>query len=59
MGELPPTNKKIRISGIAVSHIVDGKIKEDVAYFDMLNMMQQLGFTLTPPSPPEQPEEKN
>ncbi len=49
MGELPPTNKKIHISGIAVSYIVDDKIKEDVAYFDMLNLMQQLGFTLTPP----------
>jgi steroid delta-isomerase-like uncharacterized protein len=58
MGELPPTNKKIRISGIAVSHIVDGKIKEDVAYFDMLNMMQQLGFTLIPPQTPESSEEK-
>jgi len=58
MGELPPTNKKIRISGIAVSHIVDGKIKEDDAYFDMLNMMQQLGFTLTPPQPQESPVEK-
>ena len=58
VGELPPTNKKFRISGIAVSYIVDGKIKEDVAYFDMLNMMQQLGFTLTPPQPQEPPEEK-
>jgi predicted ester cyclase len=58
MGELSPTNKKFRISGIAVSHIVAGKIKEDVAYFDMLNMMQQLGFTLTPPQPQEPPEEK-
>ena len=57
-GELPPTNKKIQISGIAVSYIVEGKVKEDVAYFDMLNFMQQLGFTLIPPQPPEAPEEK-
>lgn len=54
MGELLPTNKKIHISGIGVSYIVDGKIKEDVAYFDMLNLMQQLGFTLTPPAPSEE-----
>ena len=58
MGKLPPTNKKIHISGIAVSHIVDGKIKEDVAYFDMLNFMLQLGFKLTPPHTSETPEEK-
>jgi steroid delta-isomerase-like uncharacterized protein len=58
MGELPPTNKKVHITGVFISYIVDGKIKEDVAYFDMLNMMQQLGFTLIPPQPPESPEEK-
>lgn len=58
MGELPPTNKKIHISGIAVSYIVDGKIKEDVAYFDMLNLMQQFGFTLAPPQLPKSLEEK-
>ena len=49
MGELPPTNKKIHISGFAISHIVDGKIKQDVAYFDMLRLLQQLGFQITPP----------
>ncbi len=58
MGKLPPTNKKIHISGIAVSHIVDGKIKEDVAYFDMLNFMQQLGFKLIPPQTQEEPEKQ-
>ena len=57
MGKLPPTNKKVHISGIAISTIVDGKIKEDVAYFDMLNMMMQLGFTLAPPQTEQAPEE--
>ena len=51
MGEIPPTNKKVKISGMAVTHVVDGKIIEDVAYFDMLDMMMQLGFTLVPPQP--------
>ena len=48
LGELPPTNKKIQVSGIAVTLIVDGKIKEDDAFFDMLNMMQQLGMEHKP-----------
>ena len=55
MGELPATNKKVHMSGFAISRIVDGKIIEDVAYFDMLNMLQQLGFTLVPPQV-EKPE---
>jgi steroid delta-isomerase-like uncharacterized protein len=53
-GELPPTNRKVHLSGIAVSRIVEGKIKEDAGYFNMLDMMQQLGFTLCPPQSPEE-----
>jgi len=53
-GELPATNRKVHLSGIAVSRIVEGKIKEDAGYFNMSDMMQQLGFTLTPPQPPEE-----
>lgn len=49
MGEIPPTNKKVKISGFAISRIVDGKIKEDVAYFNMMELMLQLGFTIVPP----------
>jgi steroid delta-isomerase-like uncharacterized protein len=56
MGEIPATNKKVHISGLAVSTIVDGKIKKDVAYFDMLSMMQQLGFKITPPQTETAPE---
>jgi predicted ester cyclase len=52
IGNLPPTNKKIHISGIAISKIVDRKIAEDVAYFGTLKMMQQLGFKLIPPQGP-------
>lgn len=49
LGNLPPTNKKIHISGIAISKIVDGKIAEDDAYFNTLDMIGQLGFTVIPP----------
>ena len=49
MGNLPPTNKKVHVSGVAISKVVDGKIIEDFAYFNVLEMMQQLGFQLIPP----------
>ena len=49
MGEIAPTNRGVKVSGFAISEITDGKIKEDIAYFDMLGMMMQLGFNLVPP----------
>ena len=49
MGEIAPTNRKVKVSGFAISQIVDGKIKEDMAYFDMFDMLMQLGFNLVSP----------
>ena len=49
-GELPPTGKKIKISGISRMEFDDqGKILlEDVSYNE-LSLLQQLGHTLSPP----------
>jgi len=58
MGELPPTGKKVRVSGVSISRRVNGKTAEQWVFYNMLDVMQQLGFTLTPPQPPEPPEEK-
>ena len=49
MGVLPPTGKKFRVTGMAITKIVDGKIIEDETYWNVLSLYQQLGFTLTPP----------
>jgi predicted ester cyclase len=49
IGELPPTNREIRVTGMAVSRVEDGKIVEDVAYFDTADMLKQLGFQMVPP----------
>ena len=54
LGELPPTGKSVEFSGIVISKIDDGKITDEWAYFDVLRMYQQLGFTLVPPMPPEE-----
>jgi steroid delta-isomerase-like uncharacterized protein len=47
---IPATGNKITLKGVSVSRIVDGKIAEELDYMDDLGFMQQLGFTLTPPS---------
>ncbi|MFP4082194.1 MAG: ester cyclase [Candidatus Aminicenantes bacterium] len=56
-GELPATGKKINISGISLMHMAESKIVEEWVIYNVLEMMQQLGFTLTPPQPPEEKKE--
>ena len=55
--ELPPTGKKVRISGITMVQVVNGKCVEERIIADNLDLYLQLGFTLTPPQPPA-PQEK-
>jgi len=58
MGDMPPTGKNIRFSGVSIVHMVNGKAVEIWDFYNVLDMMQQLGFTLTPPLLPESSEEK-
>jgi len=55
--ELPPTGKKVRISGITMVQVVNGKCVEERIVSDNLDLYLQLGFTFTPPQPPA-PQEK-
>ena len=57
-GTFPSTGKKVRFYGVFIIHVVDGKISEEWLYFNQASLLQQLGFTITPPAPPEPPEEK-
>ena len=57
LGDIPATGKKFHVTGLAITRVVDGKVVEDETFWNVLDMYQQLGFTLTPPAPPE-PEEK-
>jgi len=41
--DIAATGKKVRLSGICIDHIVDGKIVEEWEEFDTLGMMRQLG----------------
>jgi predicted ester cyclase len=45
---IPPTNKKIMVSGIEINRIVGGKCVECWERMDILGMMQQLGVIPTP-----------
>ena len=40
---VPPTGRPIRVSGIDFSRVVDGRIAEHWAQFDLMALMQQIG----------------
>lgn len=40
---VPPTNKRISIEGITISHLADGKIMDSYISWDALGVFQQLG----------------
>lgn len=49
-GELPPTGKRIKISGITrMSFDEEGKIEVEEVYYNELSLLQQMGHTLNPP----------
>ena len=48
-GDLPPTGKKVKYSGVNISHVIDGKLIEEWVYFNQAAFLTQLGFTITPP----------
>ena len=49
MTEMPPSGKNVRISGVSVVHLVNKKAVEIWDFYNVLDMYQQLGFTLIPP----------
>ena len=49
---IPPTGKQMRMTGIAVHRIANGKIVEHWSELDNLGLMQQLGVVPTPEVPP-------
>ena len=49
-GELPATGKKVSVSGLSLGYVADGKLTENWIIYNVLDMNQQLGFTITPPA---------
>lgn len=48
---IPPTGNTIRVSGIIISRIENGKIVEEWEEMDMMGLMEQLGMVLAPKGP--------
>jgi steroid delta-isomerase-like uncharacterized protein len=44
---IPPTGKKVDVTGMAISHMVGGKVEEEWGIFDQMGLMQQLGVVPT------------
>ena len=40
---IPPTNKQVTVTGIAIDRIAGGVVVESWGEFDQMGMMQQLG----------------
>ena len=49
LGDIPATDKKFHVSGLAITRVANGKIAEDETFWNVLDLYQQLGFTLIPP----------
>ncbi len=43
MGDMPATNKKVKVEGVDILRVKDGKITEHWGYMDQAKMMEQLG----------------
>ena len=49
-GEMPPTGRSVKIWGLATLHFANGKMTEEWVGYDNQAFMEQLGFTMMPPS---------
>lgn len=49
LGVVPPTGKKVRVVGLGIDYMKDGKFRKEVVVFNVLEMMMQMGFGLVPP----------
>lgn len=47
-GNFPPTGKAVKFSGASFSRIQEGKLTEEIVYYDALDMMVQLGLVELP-----------
>jgi predicted ester cyclase len=57
---IPPTGKHATWRATAFRRVRDGKVVQGYATFDWLSVLEQIGATVTPPSPaPEDAEERS
>lgn len=51
-GTLPATNQTIRVPSVLITKVENGKFVQVRLFFDMLNLLRQLGFAATLPGKP-------
>ena len=49
---MPPTGRHVSFSCVAIDRIEGGKIVEEWVYFNVLDLLEQLGMSPPPPKPP-------
>jgi steroid delta-isomerase-like uncharacterized protein len=49
-GEMPPTGKSVKVWGVSILHFANGKLTGEWVAYDNKSFMEQLGYTMTPPS---------
>lgn len=49
-GEMPPTGKAVNFWGEAIIHLANGKLTREIVAYNNQALMEQLGFTMMPPS---------
>jgi steroid delta-isomerase-like uncharacterized protein len=49
-GQMPPTGKSVNIWGESIVLFANGKITKELVAFDNQTLMEQLGYTITPPA---------
>ena len=54
----PATGRKVVLHGVSIYRVANGKEVEIWDFDNTLDLMEQLGYTLTPPQLPEPSEEK-
>lgn len=50
MGDFPATGKPIEFKGLSMVHLMDGRASEMWDFYNQLDILQQLGYTVAPPS---------
>jgi predicted ester cyclase len=53
MDEIAGDGRPVRVEGISIMRMKDGKIAQSWDIVDRIGMLTQMGFTMTPPKPPE------
>ena len=49
-GEMPPTGKYVEVWRVVIANFANGKLTEEWVGYNNQSFMEQMGFTMTPPS---------